>query len=132
MALIVLDASVIVAVLDPADARHAAAITALRRYAGEDLRVPASAYAECLTGPASAGRLADAKRAIRSLVVEVVPLTEYVAEEAAGVRARHPGLRLADALVVATASVLDADLILTGDESWRGVASSVVEVVTPG
>jgi predicted nucleic acid-binding protein len=130
VALIVLDASVLVALLDPADARHAAATAALRRYAGDDLRVPASAYAECLTGPASAGRLADAKRAIRSLVVEVVPLTEYVAEEAAELRAGHPGLRLADALVVATASVLDADVLLTGDRGWQALSSSV-EVVAP-
>jgi predicted nucleic acid-binding protein len=130
VALTVLDASVLVALLDPADPRHAAATAALRRHAGDDLRVPASAYAECLTGPASHGRLAGAKRAIRSLVVEIVPLTEYVAEEAADLRARHPALRLADALVVATAGVLDADVILTGDPGWRGLSSSV-EVVAP-
>jgi predicted nucleic acid-binding protein len=131
VALIVLDASVLVALLDPADARHAAATAALRRYAGDDLRVPASAYAECLAGPASGGRLAEAKRAIRSLVVEVVPITEDVAEEAAELRGRHPGLRLADALVVATAGVLDADVTLTADERWRDLSSSV-EVVRPG
>jgi len=130
VALIVLDASVLVALLDPADDRHGAATAALRRHAGDDLRVPASAYAECLAGPASAGRLAAAKRAIRSLVVEVVPITEYVAEEAAELRARHPGLRLADALVVATAGVLDVDVLLTGDPGWRDAASAV-EVVTP-
>jgi predicted nucleic acid-binding protein len=130
VALIVLDASVLVALLDPADVRHAAATAALRGHAGDDLRVPASAYAECLAGPASRGRLAEAKRAIRSLVVEVVPLTEYVAEEAAELRARYPGLRLAAALVVATAGVLDADVLLTGDQGWRTLSSSV-EVVTP-
>jgi predicted nucleic acid-binding protein len=131
LALIVLDASVLVALLDPADARHEWMTAALRRYAGDDLRVPASAYAESLTGPAAAGRLNDAKRAIRSLVVEIVPLTEYVAEEAAQLRAQHPGLRLPDALVVATASVLDADVLLTADERWRDLTSAV-EVVTPG
>lgn len=130
MALIVLDASVLVALLDPADARHAAATAALRLHAGDDLRVPASAYAECLAGPARAGRLDEAKRAIRSLVVQVVPLTDYVAEEAAELRARHAGLRLADALVVATAGVLDADALLTGDRGWQGL-SSAVEVVAP-
>jgi predicted nucleic acid-binding protein len=130
VALIVLDASVLVALLDPDDDRHGAATAALRRCAGDDLRVPASAYSECLAGPASAGRLAEAKRAIRSLVVEVVPFTEYVAEEAAELRARHAGLRFADALVVATAGVLDADVLLTGDQGWRTLSSSV-EVVTP-
>jgi hypothetical protein len=40
-------------------------------------------------------------------------------------------VRLADALVVATAGVLDADVLLTGDEGWRSLSSSV-EVVAPG
>jgi PIN domain nuclease of toxin-antitoxin system len=38
---------------------------------------------------------------------------------------RHPGLRLPEALVVATAGVLDADVILTADEGWRTLSSSV-------
>jgi predicted nucleic acid-binding protein len=130
VALIVLDASVLVALLDPADARHAATAAVLRRHADDDLRIPASAYAESLAGPARHGRLADAKRAIRSLVVEVVPLTDYVAEEAVELWARHPGLRLPEALVVATAGVLDADVILTGDEGWRALSSSV-QVIGP-
>lgn len=64
-------------------------------------------------------------------MVEIVPLTDYVVEDAAELWAPHPELRLPDALVVATASVLDADVLLTGDERWRDL-SSAVEVVTPG
>jgi hypothetical protein len=43
-------------------------------------------------------------------------------------RARHPTLRLPDALVIATGTALDARSILTGDTKWRGLAASV-EVV---
>ena len=50
MALIVLDASVLIALLDPNDALHTAARAALARYAGDDLKLPASAYAESLVG----------------------------------------------------------------------------------
>src|SRR6202011_1820083 len=45
VALIVLDASVLIALLDPNDALHTAARAALARHAGDDLKLPASAYA---------------------------------------------------------------------------------------
>ena len=125
MALIVLDASVLIALLDPNDALHTAARGALARHAGDDLKLPASAYAESLVGPARRGQLAAAKRAIDALLLEIVPITSQVAEQAAGLRARHPSLRLPDALVVATGSVLGAAVVLTGDARWRGLGQSI-------
>ena len=128
MALIVLDASVLIALFDPADALHSGMTAALRRHAGDDLRVPASAYSESLVGPARSGRSQEARQAIRALLAEIVGLDEHIAEEAAELRARHSKLRLPDALVIATGNVLDADVILTGDAGWRRLAESV-EVV---
>jgi predicted nucleic acid-binding protein len=128
MALIVVDASVLIALLDPADARHAASADALRRHAGDDLQVPASAYAESLVGPARRGRLEPARRAVTALLADIVPLSGHIAEAAAELIGRHPGLRLADALVVATGVVLDADVILTCDAAWRAL-DPAVEVV---
>ena len=125
MALIVLDASVVIALLDPHDALHTVARAALARHAGDDLKLPASAYAECLVGPARRGQLAAAKAAIAALLLDIVPITGQVAEEAAGLQARHPGLRLPDALVVATGSVLGAAVVLTGDARWRQVGPSI-------
>jgi predicted nucleic acid-binding protein len=125
MALIVLDASILVALLDPTDALHAGTAAALRGYAGDDLKIPASAYAESLVGPAGHGRLKEAREAIRLLLVEVVALSEYIAEEAAELRAQHPALRFPAALVMATGNVLDADVILTADRSWQGITSTV-------
>jgi predicted nucleic acid-binding protein len=125
VALIVLDASVLIALLDPNDALHTAARAALVRHAGDDLKLPASAYAESLVGPARQGRLAEAKQAIDALLLDIVPITGQVAEQAAELRARHPSLRLPDALVVATGSVLGAAVVLTGDARWRQLGQAI-------
>jgi predicted nucleic acid-binding protein len=125
VALIVLDASVLIALLDPNDALHTAARTAVARHAGDDLKLPASAYAESLVGPARRGRLAEAKQAIVALLLDIVPITGEVAEEAAELRARHPSLRLPDALVVATGSVLGAAVVLTGGVRWRQLGQAI-------
>jgi predicted nucleic acid-binding protein len=130
VALIVLDASVLVALLDPGDALHGGATDVLRRHAADDLRIPTSAYAECLVGPARRRRLREAKAAIGSLMADLVELTEEIAEEAAQLRARHRALRLPDAIVIATGDVLRADAVLTGDARWRRV-SCRVRVIRP-
>ena len=125
MALIVVDASVLIALLDPGDALHPAATAALSRSAGDDLKLPASAYSESLVGPARRGRMRAAKNAIASLLIDVVPITDRIAEDAAELRARHRRLRLPDALVVATGSALSADRILTGDAAWRRLGKTI-------
>ncbi len=125
MALIVLDASVVIALLDPADALHSAATNALIRHAGDDLKVPASAYSECLVGHARRGHVQVAKSAIASLLVDIVPITDSIAQDAAELQARHPKLRLPDALVVATGAVLGADRVLTGDAAWRRLGKTI-------
>lgn len=119
MALIVLDASVVIAHLDAADALHRAATRALERHTDDDLRLPASAYAECLVEPAAKGKLAQARGHIAALGFVVVPLDAAIAERAAAFRTGRRRLRLPDALVLATADELEADLVLTGDRRWR-------------
>jgi predicted nucleic acid-binding protein len=125
VALIVLDASVLIALLDPVDMLHHAATAALEQHAGDDLKVPASAYSESLVGPAKRGQAQVAKSAIASLLMDVVPITDRIAEDAAELRARHPKLRLPDALVIATGSALSADRILTGDAAWRRLGRTI-------
>src|SRR5579883_1007836 len=51
MAVIVLDASVVIAFLDSSDAHHASAVAALAAHQSEQLVLPASTYAEILVGP---------------------------------------------------------------------------------
>lgn len=118
MALIVLDASVLIAHLDPKDALHHPASVAVREHAGDVLRLPASAYSEYLVDAARAGAIDQAREAVERLGLVLAPIDLPVAEEAARLRARSQGLRLPDALVLACGTVLDADVVLTGDRRW--------------
>lgn len=127
MALVVLDASVVIAFLDPQDALHGAAVEALTEYQHEDLLIPVSVYAEILVGPHRKG--AEAVSAVESFLadfaVQIEPLTPKIARSAAKLRSESRSLRLPDALVLATADELDADSVLTGDESWARLSGRV-------
>ncbi len=72
--------------------------------------------------------------AVARLVVDafgpVRPLDEAVSVAAARRRAKHPNLRLPDALVLATADVDAAARVLTGDRRWQSLDERV-EVVGP-
>ena len=123
MGLTVVDAGVVIAVLDAGDAHHRAALEAVVacRDRGDDLALPASAYAECLVAPSRRGAdaVATVDRFLDALPARVEPATRAIAAAAAALRASHgPALRLPDALVVATALTLGADRILTTDARW--------------
>ncbi len=130
MALTVIDAGVIIAVLDSADAHHEVAKDALRDALahGEALVLPASAYAEVLVAPfrrneESAG-VVDSF--IDSMPAAVQPITREIARAAALLRAQHgTRLRLPDALVVATALDLAADRLLTTGRRWPNVGVAI-------
>jgi len=129
--LTVLDAGIIIGVLDANDAHHAAAVRALSGVVddGDRLAVPASAYAEVLVGPARRGP--TARRAVdeflADLAAEVEPTTRQAAARAAELRAAHGRrLKLPDALVVAIAVHLGADRILTTDRRWPKVPVQVL------
>jgi predicted nucleic acid-binding protein len=119
VALVVLDASVVIGHLDAADALHSQATTYLREHSDDDLRLPASAYAEALVEPARSRRIGDLQEAVAAMGVVIEPITSVIAEHAASLRAGSRSIRLADAFVVATAEVLDADEVVTGDRRWR-------------
>jgi predicted nucleic acid-binding protein len=123
VALTVLDAGVLIGVLDAQDAHHAATTQALSAAVarGDALAVPASAYAEAQVGPARRGReeMRSLDAFLADLSAAVEPTTRQVATRAAQLRAQHgPRLRLPDALVLATAIQLRADRILTTDGGW--------------
>lgn len=130
MGLTVLDAGVVIAVLDAGDAHHAAATRALAdaRDRGDHLVLPASAYAECLVSPSRSGpaAVATVDQFLEALPARVEPATRAIGAAAASLRAEHgPSLRLPDALVVATAAVLEADRIITTDARWPALAVRV-------
>lgn len=122
MGLTVLDAGVIIGFLDNNDAHHPVAHQALRdaRERNDRLVLPASALAEVLVGPSRKGEKAIAL--VRALVervpIEIEPLDVEIAISAAALRARHRSLKLPDALVIATASHLRADHLITTDRGW--------------
>jgi predicted nucleic acid-binding protein len=122
VALVVLDASVVIALLDAGDAHHAAAVAAVGQARRDALVLPASAYAEVLVDPWRRGpdAVAVVRRLVTDLGIHVQPLTADTAEGAARLRARHSALRLPDALVLATANALDAT-VLTCDRAWPRV-----------
>lgn len=133
MAVTVVDAGIVIAVLDSSDSHHVAASEALRAAlaSGETLILPASAYAEVLVAPLrkNAQSAAVVDSFIDALPATVQPITRPIAQAAAQLRARHgPRLRLPDALVVATALDLDAARLLTTDRRWPNTGVTIAAV----
>ena len=127
MALIVIDASVVIGFLDATDAHHEAAVAALAAAASDDLVLPATAYAEVLVAPARKGRAVvdRVEEALAALTMRLESVTPAIARAAATLRARHRSLRLPDALVLATADVLGAAKVLTADRAWAKIRRNV-------
>ena len=122
MALVVLDASVVIAFLDPDDALHEAAVGALAEYQHDELLIPLSVYAEILVAPYRKGAeaVAEVEAFLADFAVRIETMTPAIARAAAQLRSQSRSLRLPDALVLATGDALEADRVLTGDESWAG------------
>jgi len=127
VALVVLDASLVIAFLDPDDALHAPAVEALTEHQHAELLIPASAYAEILVAPYRVGSeaVAEVEAFLSDFGVRLQPITTEIARNAARLRGSSRGLRLPDALVLATADELEADSVLTGDESWARISDRV-------
>jgi predicted nucleic acid-binding protein len=110
---LILDASVLIGLLDTADTHHDRAVDDVEAAdrEGRRLLLPASAYSETLVAFARARRLEEARRAITAMGITIVPLTDTIAERAAELRARHSALRLPDAIVLATAQEMGGSLL---------------------
>jgi predicted nucleic acid-binding protein len=110
---LILDASVLIGLLDAADPHHDRALDDVEAAdtRGRKLLLPASAYSETLVAFARARRLEEARRAIAGMGITVVSLTGTIAERAAELRARHKRLRLPDAIVLATTAELGGRLL---------------------
>ena len=123
MASLALDADVLIAFLDPGDAQHDRAVNEIRAKmaAGEWLLVGASVYAEVMVRPLERASGEKVDEFLAATKVTVVDLDRALARRAAELRARHRALRLGDALSLATALSLGAEL-LTFDQRLRRVA----------
>jgi len=124
VALVVLDASVVIAFLDSNDPHHAAAVAAIAAARDDEIILPASAYAEVLVGPyrrgSSAVRRVD--EFIADLGMRIEPLTREIASRAARLRAKAARVGLPDALVLATGDVLGVGRVLTADRAWPAIS----------
>jgi predicted nucleic acid-binding protein len=127
VALVVLDASVVIAFLDPDDALHDAAVAALTDHQHDELLIPTSAYAEILVAPHRRGSeaVAEVEAVLSDFSIRPETLTPAIARGAAKLRSESRSLRLPDALVLATAAELGAEVVLTGEESWAKISDNV-------
>ena len=121
---LVLDASVLIGFIHADDAHHEGASQAIAdaRLRGDTLVLPATVLAETLVreyraGDAEGHELGDE---LLALFGPERVVDEAVARTSARLRAGHRSLRFADALVIATGIVDDAD-VLTCDHRWAAV-----------
>jgi predicted nucleic acid-binding protein len=125
MGSVVVDASVVLGLLDPSDAHHASATRAFRkaRANGDEIILPASALAEVLVGASRMGAHAirTTEAFVDTIVDEVHSIDRSVARSAAIYRAAHKSIRLPDAFVLAVGATLNADSVLTADTRWAKV-----------
>jgi predicted nucleic acid-binding protein len=117
---VLLDSAVVAGFLDRDDAFHAAADARMRQLAGRDqIIVSVITYAELLTG---AGVGHHAETAVHGffakLVDEIHDVDRAVAERAAQLRIAKASLRMPDALILATADVHEAAVIITAERRW--------------
>jgi predicted nucleic acid-binding protein len=120
---VLLDSAAVAGFLDRSDAFHVAAAVRVRELAGRE-RLIASiiSYAELLTGAGLGHHDHTAVRGFfADLIDEVHDVDLSVAERAAELRTAKPSLRMPDALILATADVHNADVIVTADHSWDAV-----------
>jgi predicted nucleic acid-binding protein len=126
MGVALLDTSIVIGALNRDDALHGAASRAVR--AARDrhgLAISALTSAEVLVGPLRAGGRAMEVVERFAAQVRILDLTPEIARLAAELRAAR-GLKLPDAVIVATGLQLGADVILTADARWKGIEKVAV------
>lgn len=105
--MIVLDASVLIGHLEPADADHERAVELLMRCADDEFAASVISLAEIYVGAARAQRLADAQRMVALLRVSSLPLPASAGPRLAQIRV-VTGLKLPDCCVLDAAERHDA------------------------
>lgn len=100
--MIVLDASVLIAFLDPSDALHDDAVSCLVTVGSGRLLVSPITHAEILVGPTRAGTIDVTQSALGTLGVTEVGLPADAAPRLAGLRVTT-GLKLPDCCVILAA-----------------------------
>ncbi|MCL2654076.1 MAG: PIN domain-containing protein [Propionibacteriaceae bacterium] len=121
--MIILDANILIALFDPADAHHARAEQLLNDHADEPMALSALTLTEFLIRPTAAGLASRAQAFIGNMGIIVSPVLGDDASRLAQVRV-ETGLKLPDAVMLWLAISSSADL-LTLDDHLADVAGSV-------
>ncbi len=120
MGSVVLDASVVIALLDSSDASHVDARSLLEERADDTWLMSTATLAEVLVHPLRRGTGEEFERKLARLRVGFIDVDPEIARRAARLRAEHVSLRVPDALVLATAQQRAADT-LTFDRHLRRI-----------
>lgn len=126
--MIVLDASVLIAVLDQHDASHGRAQALLTDHLGDRLAMHVVTRAEVLVGPARTGRAPVAERQLDRLEIQIVDLPGGHAAELAQLRV-DTGVKLPDCCVLLAASHLGATVATFDDRLARAAAARRIAVL---
>ena len=111
--MIVLDASALIAMLDPQDAHHATIATTLRSHAADNWRTSALTMAEVMVRAAGDEELLGVLgEDLVELGIDTVALTDEDVEPLARLRATT-GLRMPDCCVILTAHTTGGTLLTT-------------------
>jgi predicted nucleic acid-binding protein len=126
MGVALLDTSIVIGALNRDDALHEAASQAVRaereRHA---LAISTLTYAEILVGPLRAGGRAVGVVERFAAQLRIIDLSPAVARLAAELRATR-GLKLPNAVIVATGIRVEAAVIVTADARWKGLERVMV------
>jgi predicted nucleic acid-binding protein len=117
---IVLDASALIAFLDPSTAQHSTAVASVLACGAHGLAVSPITHAEVLVGPTRAGTLATTQQALAALRVSEVALPDDGAPRLAALRA-DTRLKLPDCCVILAAQQ-SGGALLTFDRRLTAVA----------
>jgi predicted nucleic acid-binding protein len=120
---IVLDASVLIAFLDPSDALHGEAVSSMLELGSRRLLVSPITHAEVLVGPARSETLASTRAALSALGVTEVALPADAAPQLAGLRATT-ALKLPDCCVLLAARQ-SGSAVLSCDRRLASVAATL-------
>lgn len=137
MALILLDSTVIVGVLDADDALHGVSVARVRELLrSERLAASVISYAEVMTGTVLGHHSTTAVDGFFDrLFRDLLAVDRAVAGRAAAIRGGRTSLPMPDALILATADLNEEiEMVLCADAAWPKVTglSCRVELLEPG
>jgi predicted nucleic acid-binding protein len=134
--MIVADASWVIALRDPDDEHHAAALAINDATGADEVLLHPVTFAQCLVAPATMGVLEQAAEALRA-AYDIAIVDDDAPVRWARLRA-DTGLRLPDVIVLDTALVHGAEAIVTFDDRLgaaadaRGIARARTERAPAG